>query len=201
MVSISSASAPAAASDRACAANAAVNSSALTSPETSILPAGPIDAKTSARVPAAFFEIATAGAIDGIQIGCGTIVHGNRIRPKTVGQNHLAARLHIRARHPLHLIGMRQVPRVGIRADRAIPAPAIAFPTRPSLISTPPLNHFSRPCIWISVLFRPAALLRTASVYIGQQSAVSWFAVRRFIVHSCGSDTASRNATGSNYEL
>ena len=54
-----------------------------------------------------------SGAIDRVKIGRGARVHGDSIGAETVGQNHLAPRLHIRARHGLHLLGMRQVPCVG----------------------------------------------------------------------------------------
>ena len=63
MVSTTRASAWAAASARACSANAARSSSSVMSPFKSSLPVGPMEAKTRARPPAAAREISTPRAL------------------------------------------------------------------------------------------------------------------------------------------
>ena len=150
MVSISSASAPARASDCACAVNAQVNSSALTSPETSILPAGPIDAKTSACVPAAFFEISTAARLiaskSAAELACMAIAWARKLLVRITW---LPASTYVRATSSTCSGCVRF--HVSGRAPTGNPRACNCVPHAPSLMRTPSFNQSPRPCISNSV--------------------------------------------------
>ena len=122
MVSTSRASAPAVASAAACAAKAACACSWLIVARHQHL-ARRTDRGEHQRLPRRRpLRDRDTRAIDRLQVA----FHGDRVGAEGVGENDLAARLHVGARHRFHALGMGQVP--DCPAPRRGPGRASATP-------------------------------------------------------------------------